>query len=127
MISLSCNTYTLLGGLGSSVGGGQGMHTLRAHPSYKASEYADSYHNITRYTHAQMRPCTETCGPCSHSASQSLLLFHIHHPSGRQGDNTIRLAPAEHVPTPRGGPQGRKRYGQVYTYASSDSTAALQD
>ena len=33
-------------GAGIYVGGGQGMHTLRAHPSYKASEYADSYHNI---------------------------------------------------------------------------------
>ena len=31
---------------GIYVGGGQGMHTLRVHPSYKASEYADSYHNI---------------------------------------------------------------------------------
>ena len=28
----------------------------------------------------------------SHSASQSPLLFHIHHPSGRRGDNVIRLA-----------------------------------
>ena len=36
----------LLGGLGLGVGGGQDMHTLQAHPSYKASEYADSYHNI---------------------------------------------------------------------------------
>ena len=36
----------------------------------------------------------------SHSASQSLLLFHIHHPSGRRGDNAIRLAPAEHVLAP---------------------------
>ena len=28
--------------------GGQGMHTLRAHPSYKESEDADSYQNIKK-------------------------------------------------------------------------------
>ena len=56
--------------------------------------------------------------PCSHSASQSPLIFHIHHPSVRRGDNAIRLAPAEHVPTPRGGPRGRKRYRHyIYTLA----------
>ena len=43
-----------------------------------------------------------------------------------RGQRAIRLAPlepGEHVPTPR----GRKHYGQIYTYASSDSPAALQD
>ena len=38
--------HSLLGDLGSGMRGGQGMHTLLAHPSYKRSEYADSYHNI---------------------------------------------------------------------------------
>ena len=42
--------------------------------------------------------------PRSHSALQSLLHFHIHHPSGRRGDNTIRLVQAGHVPTPRVAP-----------------------
>ena len=71
------------------------------------------------------------------TVSQSPLLFHIHHPSGRRGDNAIRLAPvehvlvpAEHVPIPGGGPRGESVtdiYIYIYVYASSDLTAALHD
>ena len=69
---------------------------------------------------------TVSVSPRFHSASQFPLLFHIHHPSGQRGD-VIRLAPAEHVPTLQGGPQGQKRYRHLHIYTSSDSTTALQD
>ena len=48
------------------------------------------------------------------------------YPAGDQGDNVITLAPAEHMPTP-GAENITDGDGYIYTYTSSNPTAALQD
>ena len=64
--------------------------------------------------------------PRSHSASQSPLLFHIHHPSGRREDNAIRLAPAEYVPIAPGA-ESVLSYLEPSNFESIDDLLCTED